>query len=307
MSNELKVKTNNPIVYSIITNAIKAGKVSHAYLFSAPKNVEISDEPLWLIQELIGKDRSIESFPDLTTVDGSSSLIKKAQIIDATLVLQQSALDANGKKILFIKNVENTNKQSLNSLLKFVEEPMPNTYIIMTTNNISQVLSTIRSRAQVINLKAMPVLEIEKILVEANVPEKYSRVVASMAKSPQDGVDIYSGGFPAIYDKIVMAMKNSLKPTNSIITSLTKEITKRNYSLILRTLNTFLNDIWKKQQNIDISFKEEGDLLSEYAKTKFDFRKALMSINDFIIAQSSHVNFDLYKSKLLVELEECYE
>ncbi|MCK5945662.1 MAG: hypothetical protein KAG04_00155, partial [Mycoplasmataceae bacterium] len=157
------IKETNPVAYRIIKNSIEHNKMSHAYLFSATKSVTIGNEPLFLIQSLISKDpfnskelRSVFAYPDFTVIDGSTDLIKKEFVINAVNKLHQTALDEAGVKILLIKNIENANKQSLNSLLKFIEEPTENTYIVMTTNNVAQVISTIRSRSQIINLRSIP-------------------------------------------------------------------------------------------------------------------------------------------------------
>ena len=69
----------------------------------------------------------------------------------------------------------------------------------------------------------------------------------------------------------------------------------------------FVSDIWKVTENQPISFINEEELLKRYSLAQFDFPKALSAISDFILKQRYHVNFDLYKSKLLMEIMECYE
>ena len=55
-------------------------------------------------------------------------------------------------KFYVIENIENSSKSSLNSLLKFLEEPTPNTYAIFTTTNRELLLNTIISRCKIIRL-----------------------------------------------------------------------------------------------------------------------------------------------------------
>lgn len=55
-------------------------------------------------------------------------------------------------KVVFIPLAENLNPESQNALLKTLEEPGNNNYIILTTTNITHLLSTIVSRCQKIKL-----------------------------------------------------------------------------------------------------------------------------------------------------------
>ena len=67
-----------------------------------------------------------------------------------------STTSMTGTKTLFIDNIERLTLQSINSLLKTLEEPYPMTRIIATTSAIDRVLPTIASRAMI--LRAVPPL-----------------------------------------------------------------------------------------------------------------------------------------------------
>lgn len=53
-------------------------------------------------------------------------------------------------KIVIVQDAHNLNTESQNALLKTLEEPGLNNYIILTTNHISSLLSTIISRCHII-------------------------------------------------------------------------------------------------------------------------------------------------------------
>ena len=55
-------------------------------------------------------------------------------------------------KIALILNAQTMNKAAQNALLKSLEEPAPNTYIIITTDRPKSLYETIYSRCQVINI-----------------------------------------------------------------------------------------------------------------------------------------------------------
>lgn len=309
-----KVKENNPIAFQVIKNQINTKKVSHSYLFSAPKNVSIEDEPKFLIQSLISREpfistdlRSIESYPDLIVVDGSEESIKKDDIINAIIRLNQTPLDAEGKKILLVKNIELANNQSLNSLLKFIEEPTKNTYIIMTTNNLSQVLSTIRSRSQVINLRAVPVEKVVAELKNVGIDLKLAKVIASMSSSVAQAKEFYSSDFIKHYEYVVQVLTSAITKPDKIYSELFNYINKNNYHIVVNLLRVFYSDVWKIVDGLPLSFVDEEAILNKYSISKFKFDVALSEINDFIVMQGHNANFDLSKSQLLIKLVRSYE
>jgi len=55
-------------------------------------------------------------------------------------------------KVALIFNAQTMNLESQNAILKSLEEPAPNTYIIFTTNRSKSLLKTIYSRCQIINI-----------------------------------------------------------------------------------------------------------------------------------------------------------
>ncbi|HWS48710.1 MAG TPA: hypothetical protein VN174_01505 [Candidatus Methanoperedens sp.] len=67
--------------------------------------------------------------------------------------LSQKPFNHNSK-IVLIPEAENLNLESQNALLKTLEEPGDNNYIILTTINITQLLPTIISRCQKIKLNS---------------------------------------------------------------------------------------------------------------------------------------------------------
>ena len=309
-----RIKETNPIAYRVIKNAITNDKVSHAYLFSATKNVVIGNEPLFLIQSLINENpfentklRSVFAYPDFTVIDGSEEMIKKEQVISAVNKLHQTSLDEIGVKVLFIKNVENANKQSLNSLLKFIEEPTKKTFIIMTTNNVSQVISTIRSRAQIVNLRSQPFEKFVIALNQDGINEKIVRLVASMTSSRTEAAKLADSiKFDKYLDMVTDMLTKAIHEPSIITTSLQKSITKASYKEIFLMLRTFFNDIWKVTEGVNTNFPNK-ELIQKYSDIDFNFSMALEAINDFIISQSNHVNFELYKTMTLTKIAGAYE
>lgn len=303
------VKINNPVVFSILNNALKNNKVPHAYLFSAQNGQIIENEYLFIVQELISKDkiRDPKKYTDLFVLDGSESLIKKENVIQAISTLQQTTLDESGIKILVIKNIEHSNKQSINSLLKFLEEPTKNTYILMTTNNLGAVLPTIKSRSQVVSIKPITSEKLTKNIEKIGVNKHDARLLANMFSSVEEAAANYNDEFKKNKKALIDAMKDGLNNKETLITKLIPLIKKANYEIPLMIIREFISDIWRFEQLLPLSMYKEKGLIEKYNLINFNFTKSLEAINKFIIMRKYHVNFDLEKSKMIIKIGESYE
>lgn len=310
MNYKEKVKKNNPVVYSILNNAIKTGKLHHSYIFAADTGVQIKDEPLFLIQTLIsedGKNNNPLKYPDLFVIKGKNGVIKKEDVVNTIETLNETSLDDRGYKFVMIENIEQANVQSLNSLLKFIEEPTPNTYFLITTNNVQSLLPTIQSRSQVLKVNNASKENLIEELLEEGIAKKFAYILANISESKKEALKIYSKDFKDNYNILVETMKSAINSKSYIFVNLSPVINKRDYLPFMLMFREFVSDIWKVTENQPISFINEEELLKRYSLAQFNFPKALTAISDFILKQRYHVNFDLYKSKLLMEIMECYE
>ena len=74
-------------------------------------------------------------------------------------------------KIAVIVNAQTMNDESQNALLKSLEEPYPNSYIIMITNRPKCLLNTIYSRCQVINIPPLKISDLNEWLINNGVSD----------------------------------------------------------------------------------------------------------------------------------------
>lgn len=95
---------------------------------------------------------NLENYSDLFQCDGSISSIKKDDIITMKKQLSYSGVDDSNLKFYYLRNCENSSKETFNTLLKFIEEPNPNIIGVLTTSNINLVPITIISRCRIFYL-----------------------------------------------------------------------------------------------------------------------------------------------------------
>lgn len=80
--------------------------------------------------------------------------------------------------IYIIHLVENMTTEAVNSLLKFLEEPGPNVYAFLTTENELKVLPTIISRTQRITLHKIPQATVIENAIAQGIPKKDAELLS---------------------------------------------------------------------------------------------------------------------------------
>jgi len=157
-----------PIAYKILKNAVSKEKYSHAYLFETNGFYDSYNLILSFIKAVLCKDINKEThnpeqcniccmidsgnYPEIEIIEPDGMWIKKDQLKKLQTEFSKKAIIGD-KKIYIIKEAEKLNKQSANSILKFLEEPEEGIIAILVTDNIYGILETIRSRCQLIELK----------------------------------------------------------------------------------------------------------------------------------------------------------
>ncbi len=158
-------KNIQPIAYKMLYNAGLKGRFSHAYLFESNGYINKEEMALAFAKYLlcpkhhykIGSDNNCKyctriasgNFPEIKIINPDGLWIKKDQLSDLQKEFSKKAVESD-KKVYVINNAECLNDQAANSILKFLEEPEDNIVAILITDNIYQIIETIRSRCQLI-------------------------------------------------------------------------------------------------------------------------------------------------------------
>jgi DNA polymerase-3 subunit delta' len=126
----------------------------------------------------------IQPHPDVLILppDPPQLLIKLGQV--RTLIQQAHYLPAEAPRRVFILTSSALMKEAANSLLKILEEPPPTVQIFLLAENPGELLPTIRSRCAQIRLGALPVEEIEMLLIarRPEIPPKQRALIARLAQ-----------------------------------------------------------------------------------------------------------------------------
>ena len=126
------------------------------------------------IQDLLPHDSQYSIEKDSAEDKKLSKFIKIDQIRDA-LVGIGLATYRGGKKVLLINPVESMQAPASNSLLKALEEPPENIIFILVSNQLDQVLPTIRSRCRLLSLNKPSIQESLDWFFSENLDKKISK------------------------------------------------------------------------------------------------------------------------------------
>jgi DNA polymerase-3 subunit delta' len=108
----------------------------------------------------------IQPHPDLLVIppDPPQLLIKLGQV--RSVIRGIYRMPAEARRAIYIFTSSAFMKEAANSLLKVLEEPPPHASIFLLAENISELLPTIRSRAAIFRLGALPVQQIETLVAQ---------------------------------------------------------------------------------------------------------------------------------------------
>ena len=157
------LKKYQEIPYNIFKNALENNRFFHAYLLSGPTGTPIFEIAKFLSKCLLNNKHELKeedniisktvenrTYPDLIIIDTKKEQVKIDDIRRIEDKFSQTSINQLGIKIYIINLIENLRPNEANALLKFLEEPLDNTYAILTTENEYSVLPTILSRTEIV-------------------------------------------------------------------------------------------------------------------------------------------------------------
>jgi DNA polymerase-3 subunit gamma/tau len=133
-------------------NAIKSGRISHAYLFAGPRGVGKTSIARVLAHQVNGLPYSKDkSHLDIIEIDAASNR-RIDEIRDLRDKVNITPVEAK-YKVYIIDEVHMLTKEAFNALLKTLEEPPAHCIFILATTEAHKLPETIISRTQRFNFK----------------------------------------------------------------------------------------------------------------------------------------------------------
>ena len=199
-------------VTAALRNAVREGRVGHAYLFSGPRgtgktttarilakalnclNLGADGEPCGVCENCVAIAEG--RFLDLFELDAASNN-SVDNIRDLTDSVHLGLGATSKRKVYLVDEVQMLSAAASNALLKTLEEPPEHVVFVLATTNPEKVLPTIRSRTQHLEFTLFSAAELEKLLVdvlgqegiEAD-PEALAVIARAAAGSARDALSL---------------------------------------------------------------------------------------------------------------------
>jgi len=305
------------LAIEILTSSISKQHIAPAYLFSGPEGVGKRKTAKVFINAILDRNfdkestkRKIESnnHPDLLWIEPSYIVqgksisqtkarsesvsmksppqIRLNQIKEIIEFLSKKPFESE-RSIVIIEDIERINESASNALLKTLEDTNTGLFILITQRP-EKLLSTIRSRCQIIPFIRLNDNYVNKIIQKLEVTEEIDEITNEKIKELID----FSHGSPGRYlinlqfwlgISSSLRQKLEIKFDNQIeLLKLAKEITDElNIEQQLWLVDFEQNRVWIKKNNSNIVKKLE-DLrkqLLNYVQPRLAWEVTLLEIN----------------------------
>ncbi|MGD9605435.1 MAG: AAA family ATPase [Bacilli bacterium] len=322
---EALVKNQKKVV-KLFQNSLKKDRFVHTYLFEGAKGTLKREAAYYFAAMMLctGEPKPClecencqkvmkEIHPSVFYVAPDNGMIKKEQAEALEKEFSMTAL-AEGKRIYIIDEIDKANASAANSLLKLLEELSGDNYVIMTTENLNNVLSTIKSRSQIVAFDKLPTDVVACELIEHGIEEETARVFARESNSaPAVLMLLNDEKVVPIYElakKVSLAlMDKALHPLLVLQNDgscITKEPEKKYHQLFIDLLLSVANDklYYITNQINKIAFIDLMQIISDYKHLNQDkIIKEVEIILKFKQRLRYNVNLELFYAQLFIELK----
>lgn len=201
--------------------------------------------------------------------------------------------DANRVTMPMLYVVADADKMSSaakNALLKITEEPPRNAYFIMTLTDINNTLSTLKSRACVLNMDNYSALEIQEYLNSKSPNNTMHKQIIDICSTPGEVDTLLSMNVPDFLDYVQLTIdniatvsgSNAFKIANKI--ALKESDDKYDLKLFWKAFTVFCVDKMKESQPGSDDFWNAATGISITSKCLGDLR--IMGINKSMLFDS---------------------
>ena len=286
---------------NVLENLVKyyhENKISHAYLIETNNLEKCYLDLLEVIKQIFCQNEYNKEcnkcnicnlvnqnyLPSLVVISPDGMNIKKEQIVE--LKKKFSTVPIYTKENIYvIKNAEKLNGASANTMLKFLEEPEQNILGFFITNNANNVISTIRSRCEVIKvLYDIHELDINNITNDINI-DKFDVAIEYLFK-------------------IEVEKKLGIMYNRDVV--LNKFSEREDIKTVFKIIFIIYEELLKKVMGLDNKFDfEKINELSSLDKDKVLRRINL--VTKFIDDIDSNLNIELLLDKFVIELGDYIE
>lgn len=193
MRGALAVLHGNPGLREMLDRLASRKTLPHAMCFGGPRGVGKRTTALAVARTLQCLDaadadcrcapcRKIEGgiHPDVRTIAPDGTFLKIDQIRELISMVRLKPYEGE-VKFFILRDADAMNEESANAVLKTLEEPPPDTYLVLCTSRPDALLPTIRSRCRMVRFQALPAEELLAVLHDRGLADAEARRRAMFA------------------------------------------------------------------------------------------------------------------------------
>lgn len=279
-------------VKSTLLSSYQNHKLPHAILLSGKKGIGKATFANEFALQIT------HSNPDVLVIEKEAekkeiSVEKIRQIKD--FVNHTSAISES--KFIIVNSACELNKSASNALLKILEEPHPNNFLILIAHNLYRVLPTIRSRCQIVKIPDLSREDFTKI-VKSDV-DFLSEICDN---SPVEAINLGAelSRFYALFLRSILNKKLSEELLKKIAE---KNSSRENYfQVVEKSCEFFFNRLVKFYHNSVTKFYFEEEEVFLRLKQKFSAQKILTIYDESLILLRKTTSLHLDKKLTLINI-----
>ncbi len=185
----------------------------HAYLVAGPHGAAVADAGRALATVLVAADRDARAVelvarrahPDVLEFEPEKTVIGIDQVRGQIIPEAFRAPIEAPRKVLLVLEAERLNAEAASALLKTLEEPPPRTVLVLVSDAVDELLDTVRSRCQRIDLVALGEDAVVAALEHAGVARDDAQLAARLGGGHLSRAREMLGDGRALRDEFVRA------------------------------------------------------------------------------------------------------
>ena len=305
------LKKYQEIPYNIFKNALENNRFFHAYLLSGPTGTPIFEIAKFLSKCLLNNKHELKeedniisktvenrTYPDLIIIDTKKEQVKIDDIRRIEDKFSQTSINQLGIKIYIINLIENLRPNEANALLKFLEEPLDNTYAILTTENEYSILPTILSRTEIVRFSSVNKNDLIDECIKLRVNKKDAEILtffqndASMIKEEIENEDYLE--VKKYVENFINLLPNKEKLRFFILNEINPNLkSKIQIRLFIDLLIIYLKEANKMKLKENIIIGESKDKLNVIISNVNSIDDAILKLMNYRYELSYNLNSQL--------------
>lgn len=309
-----------------IQKRIDQGRFPHGLLFAGIEGIGKRQFSTRLAQVLLCESKNAcgickscllfnsGNHPDFILIEPEENgkQIKIEQIRELNEKAFQTA-QQGGNQIMVIDPADNMNKNAANALLKTLEEPPKDTFIILITHRLSVLLPTIRSRCQIVSFATPNRQEALSWIQTKNVPCESAHLLLNITNNaPLKAVYFHETHFIEIRKQLLESWLDFSRKKSNIV-AVSNAWQKLDLNIILLNFATWISDLIKLKQlgsSIEImnmDYQSTFQKMAEFCQLQklHELQNEINQLKNLMITNAS-LNAQLLIEQILAQWKEVF-